>query len=79
MHGRDKEMLEYKKITRQILTCSVEVQDSAKTRLKLYGSVRIRVKINTGTRQGYRCTTVSQHGKAVTRLSKRSMVVYKQG
>ena len=45
-------MFGYKKITRQILTCSaVEVQGSAKTRLELYGSVRIRIKINKGTRQ----------------------------
>ena len=52
VHGRDKGMLGYKKITRQILTCSaVEVQGSAKARLELYGSVRIRIKTNTGTRQ----------------------------
>ena len=76
VHVRDKGMLGYKKITRQILTCSaVEVQGSAKTRLELYGSVRIRMKINTGTRQEYRFTALSLHGKAVTRLSRRSMVV----
>ena len=39
VHGSDKGMLGYK------------VRGSAKTRLELYGSVRIGMKINTGTRQ----------------------------
>ena len=53
VHGRDKGMLEVQDNNQANLTCiAVEVQDSAKTRLEVYGSVRTRIKLNTGTRQG---------------------------